>query len=106
MGRSDQFVGLPPVADAFLAEHEVPAKVCECCNRPFPRNLEVTGDVYEGMFGDEYPLVRHVLMDGRTADTFHQTSPWCSGPVHHLGLRVSDGTKFVWTEEEIENNLL
>lgn len=105
MSRCDQFMGLPPAADAFLAEHEVPLEICKCCNRPFPRSLEEI-DHYHGMFGQVYPLVRHVLIDGRTANTFHQTSPWCSGPVHHLGLRVSDGTEFVWTEKEIEDNLI
>lgn len=103
--RCDQFVGLPPSADVFLAEHEVPAKVCECCDRPFTLHSEVIGH-YEGMFGCRYPLTRHQLKDGRTADVFHQASPWCSGPVHHLGLRVSDGTEFVWTDDEIESNLI
>lgn len=99
--RCDQFVGLPLAADAFLEEHEVPLKVCSCCERPFPRDLEKIG-CYHGMFDNEFPLFRHVLKDGRTADEFHQASPWSSGPIHHLGLRVSDGTEFVWTEEEIE----
>jgi len=103
--RCDQFMGLSPAADAFLEEHRVPMKVCECCQRPFPHDLEKIG-FYYGMFDDEFLLHRHILKDGRTADVFHQASPWSSGPVHHLGLRISDGTEFVWTEEEIEDNLL
>jgi len=103
MSRCDQFVGLPPAAEAFLDEHEVPAEICECCKRAFPRKLEEIG-CFLGMFGNEYPLVRRILKDGRTADMFHQISPWNSGPVHHLGLRVSDGIEFVWTDEEIEEN--
>ena len=101
--RCDQFVGLPPAAVAFLEEHEVPQEVCEHCERPFPRSLEEIGS-YQGMFDIDFPLHRRVLKDGRTADEFHQTSPWNCGPIHHLGLRVSDGTEFVWTEEEIEEN--
>ncbi len=103
--RCDQFIGLPLAAEAFLKEHEVSQEVCEHCERSFPRSLKQIGS-YCGMFGDKFPLHRHILKDGRTADEFHQVSPWCSGPVHHLGLRVSDGTEFVWTEEEIESNLL
>lgn len=101
--RCDQFVGLPPAADEFLALNTDPPEVCPYCERPLPREYEVIGH-YDGMFGEKYPLVRHVLKDGRTADVFHQTSPWSSGPIHHLGLRVSDGTEFVWTEEEIGEN--
>lgn len=103
--RCDQFVGLPPAADAFLEEHEVPLEICGCCKRPYPRMLEEIGH-FSGMYDEEFPLHRRVLKDGRTADVFHQAAPWCSGPVHHLGLRVSDGTEFVWTEEEIESNLV
>jgi len=99
--REDQFVGFTPAADAFLAEHEVPPEVCPHCERPFPRNLEVVGH-FNGMFDNEYPLHRRVLKDGRTADTFWQAAPWFSGPVHFLGLRVSDGTEFIWTDEEID----
>jgi hypothetical protein len=101
--RCDQFVGLPPAAVVFLEEHEVPQEICEYCGRPFPRSLKQIGSFY-GMFDDEYPLHRRVLKHGRTADEFHQTAPWSSGPVHHLGLRVSDWMEFVWTEEEIEEN--
>ena len=101
--RCDQFVGLPPAAVTFLEKHQPPLEVCEHCKRPFPRSLEQIGH-FLGMFEDEYPLHRYVLKDGRTADEFHQISPWSSGPIHHLGLRVSDGIVFFWTEEEIEEN--
>lgn len=57
------------------------------------------------MFENEYPLHRHVLKDGRYADEFLQACPWSSGPVAFLGLKVSDGTEFLWTEEEIEKHL-
>jgi len=100
--REDQFVGFTPAADAFLAEHEVPPEVCPHCERPFPRNLEVIGH-FHGMFETEYPLHRRVLKGGRTADEFLQAAPWSSGPVHFLGLRVSDGTELVCTEDEIDN---
>jgi len=103
--RCDQFVGLPPAADVFLDLNTDPAEICEHCEQVIPCKLETIG-YYDGMFGEEYPLVRYVLKDGRTADVFHQAAPWCAGPVHHLGLRVSDGIEFVWTEEEIESNLL
>jgi len=97
--RCDQPQGLPPAADAFLAEFEVPPVCCETCKRPFPRQLEVVGE-YTGF--NDYPLHRHQLKDGRTADEFLQAVPWSSGPMFFLGLRVSDGTEFAWSEEEIE----
>jgi hypothetical protein len=51
---------------------------------------------------NDYPLHRHQLKDGRTADEFLQAISWSSGPMFFLGLRVSDGTEFAWSEEEIE----
>jgi hypothetical protein len=97
----DQFIGLSPAAETFLQEHEISVKVCECCKRPFPRDLQVVGHYY-GMFETEYPLYRHILKDSRVADEFLQTSPWDCGPMFFLGLQVSDGTRFEWTEEEID----
>jgi len=102
--REDQFMGLPLAACDFLERNEVPAVYCSECKRPFPRDCAVV-DHYYGMFDTKYPLHRHVLKDGRTADEFLQAAPWFSGPIHFLGLRVSDGTEFVWTEDEIDNLL-
>jgi len=99
--RMDQFVGLPPAAEAFLEEHETAVQICSCCNRPFPRDLQVIGHYY-GMFEQEYPLYRHVLKDGRLANEFLQVSPWDCGPMFFLGLEVNDGMRFVWTDEEIQ----
>jgi hypothetical protein len=60
------------------------------------------------MFGQEYPLFRHSLVDGY-ADEFLQTSPWSSGPMFFLGLKIygSSGLldRITWTEEEIEEML-
>jgi hypothetical protein len=53
------------------------------------------------MFDQEYHLYRHALKDGRTADEFLQVAPWSSGPMFFIGLKVSDGVEFIWTEEEI-----
>jgi hypothetical protein len=99
--REDQYIGLPQTAVAFLDEQETAVQICTCCNRPFPRDLQVVGH-YHGMFDTEYPLYRHALKDGRVADEFLQASPWDCGPMFFLGLEVSDGTRFEWTEEEIE----
>lgn len=99
--REDQFMGFTDEARAFLEEYEVPQETCEFCLRPFPRKLEEI-DHYFGMFDTKYPLFRHVLKDGRTADGFLQAAPWSSGPVLFLGLRVSDGTEFLWTEKEMD----
>lgn len=99
--RMDQFIGLPPAAEALLREYEISAKVCECCKRPFPRDLEEIGHYY-GMFDQQYPLHRHLLRDGRLADEFLQASPWDCGPMFFLGLQLSDGTRFEWSEDEMD----
>lgn len=102
--REDQYVGFTPAAMAFLDEHETAVQICTCCKRPFPRDLRVIGHYY-GMFETAYLLFRHVLKDGRVADEFLQASPWDCGPVFFLGLQVNDGTRFEWSDEEIEQQM-
>lgn len=100
--RMDQFEGLCAEAKVFLKENEVPEKICECCKRPFPRDLEIIGH-YQGMSGDEYPLYRHRLKNGNCADEFLQATPWSSGPMFFLGLRLPVSLfEFKWSEIEIE----
>jgi hypothetical protein len=57
------------------------------------------------MFDQQYPLHRHLLRDGRLADEFLQASPWDCGPMFFLGLQVSDGTRFEWSEEAMDQEL-
>jgi len=102
--REDQIWGLTEEAIEFLSENEVPEEVCLHCHRPFPRHLERV-DWYEGMFETQYPLYRHVLLGGETAVEFVQTIEWSSGPCIFLGLSVSDGREFLWTEDEIEERI-
>lgn len=100
--RMDQFIGLPPVAVQFLKEFEAGASECPCCHTLLQPKREEVG-TFSGMFGDDYPLYRHNLTSGLTADEFLQCSPWDCGPMFYLGLKVSDGTQFVWTDEEINS---
>jgi len=97
----DQFAGFTQDACKFLADNEVKPIICDHCKRPFPRKLELIG-TYTGMFMDEYPLHRHILKNGEVADEFLQCAPWSSGPVFFLGLRIPDGTEFIWGAEEID----
>lgn len=99
--RTNQFMGLSPSAVAFLGINEIPEKICECCKRPLPRNLEIISH-YHGMFDDKFNLYRHQLINGNHADEFLQTIPWSSGPVHFLGLRLADGSEFKWYPSQIE----
>lgn len=96
--RCDQFPGLPKHALEFLEEWR---KRCGCCGQFLPSPLTVGH--YVGMFEDEYSLTQYCLRDGRTADEFLQAEPWSSGPMFFLGLKVSDGQEFLWTQEDINN---
>jgi hypothetical protein len=50
-----------------------------------------SGENYYGMFdGEEYPLLRHVLPDGRVLVEREYASPWASGPCIFLAL-VEEG---------------
>lgn len=52
---------------------------------------EDSGEFYCGMFeGEEYPLLRHTLPDGRVLREAQYASPWSSGPCVFLAL-VEDG---------------
>ena len=96
--RCDQFMGLPKVAIDFLREHEA---TCPCCKQSLPDKRPI--GYYTGMFEDKYLLVRYTLTDSRTADEFLQAEHLSSGPMFFIGLRVSDGQEFTWTQEEIDN---
>ena len=104
MSRSDQHIGLTNEAVSFLKKYEITPKVCSKCKRPHTLKLKIIG-TYSGMFTNEYPLHRHHLIDGLHVDEFLQAAPWSSGPVFFIGLKVSDGRKFIWTDEEIERML-
>lgn len=98
--RTDQDFGMTVEATMFLRAN-VDVDECKTCQRPYPEKTEEVG-YYDGMFGDKYPLYRHFLKDGRTADEFLQASPWSSGPCFFIGLKVSDGTEFLWPQDEID----
>ena len=86
----NQYMSLSESASVFLERLEV---ICPCCDRPLPgRQI--------GQFDGDFPLVRYRLTDGRYADEFLQVQ---SRLMFFLGLRVSDGTEFRWTQEEIDN---
>lgn len=101
--RCDQFAGLSESARIFLAENQPPEVKCEHCGSVIQqqRYHAVIG-AFDGMFATQFPLHQHRLKDGRLADEFHQCSPWSFGPVHFIGLRVSDGRVFAWLDKEIE----
>lgn len=95
--RCDQFIGLPKHAIDFLKEWE---QKCCACRQSLP-GKRVIGH-YVGMFDSEYPLMRYSLIDGRYADEFLQAMLWSNGPMFFLGLQVSGGQQFRWTQEEID----
>lgn len=101
MSRSDQYIGMTEAATKFLQENEVVEEPCPHCQRPYPVIRKEIA-TYSGMFGEDYSLYRHELKDGRTADEFLQAEPWSSGPMFFIGLKVSDGTEFLWPDKEID----
>lgn len=99
--RMDQFAGLPPAAEKFLEINRWPPKTCEVCGHITGSYIAKCG-TFPGGWGNEYPLHRYLLEDGKAAEEFLQIAPWSSGPVHFLGLRLEDETEFTWTDKEIE----
>ena len=103
--RCDQPMGLTREAKRFLGEYMTDERCPTCGHRKFP-TPEVIG-TYDGLGGQDYPLNRYVLKEGH-ADEYLQTSPWSSGPIFFIGLRIYnqygtlEGT-IEWTEQEIED---
>jgi len=96
--RCSQPLGLPSSADAFLAANVKQRNPCSHCGRHDGYASKQIGEY--GMF-DELPLFEYELKDGRTAQEWIQYEFWSSGPMTWLELRVSDGTAFRWTKEEM-----
>ena len=121
--RTDQPQGLSPKAEQFLQENAKKSelKICsECKHQTGGEIIKVECGRYAGMFADQslygekpsdegtYPLYKYELNDGGYAEEYEQCSPWSSGPVIFLGLRIVNQGKYIgetkieWTEEEIE----
>lgn len=96
--RCSQPMGLPRAANEFIYQHAKLVDECQHCHRHSGHEVAEIGSY--GMFG-ELKLHRYLLKDGRTADEFVQYCEHWSGPMEWLGLRVSDGSEFLWTAEEI-----
>jgi hypothetical protein len=111
--RTDQPMGLPDEATAFLQENVLMkgANPCRHCQKPTIDvfDCEQYGS-YTGMFeGQDYPLLRYKLKGGGVAEEFLQASPWSSGPVLFLGLKIKDAQgslvrEILWTDNEIRAN--
>lgn len=118
--RCDQFAGLNGWAREFVRGTSV--LVCaEEVTRVYPDGrretlqpqpvheasirTEDSGERYSGMFGDEYPLRKYTLPDGRVYFERLQAAPWSSGPVFFLALQDEKGTwvpESLWPQEEID----
>jgi len=118
--RCDQFMGLNEWASNFVKGE--PVLVCvEEVTRVYPDGrretlephpvyessvkMEESGELYSGMFEDEYPLHKYTLPDGRVYFERLQAAPWSSGPVHFLALQDESGNwipESLWAEETIE----
>lgn len=99
MSRSNQLVGLTDEARQFLLENEIEPDICECCKRPFPRELEQISSVF-GYWDEEFPLHRHFLKNGTVANEFHQETVYSSGPIIFIGLKCDD-REFLWSQDDI-----
>ncbi len=105
--RCDQFAGLPTDAIEFLNTNIKEPIICPTCNCTRPFKTAVAG-YYIGMFGEKYDLYRYELKDTGYAEEFVQASPWSSGPVFFLGLKVfnkfcEEIHTYLWPQETIDN---
>ena len=101
--RCDQYIGLPQLAHDFLHQYRL-RNCCPTCGVDLKKFSSPLGE-FEGAYGTVYPLMRYHLLGGLLADEFVQASPWSSGPCFFIGLRVSDGTEYLWSDEEIDEYL-
>lgn len=84
--------GLSKSAHLFLAER-------------YKDIFEIIGSV-ESTFGIRYPLNRYQLKGGTYADEYVQyIKTKTNTEVFFLGLRLQYGSEFVWTKEEMEEQM-
>ena len=65
----------------------------------------IEGKVYSGMFGDQYPLHRYKLANGKVYFEFVQSDAWSSGPCFFIALMDVEGKQVeasLWADEDIE----
>jgi len=122
--RQDQIVGLNEWSRKFV-EGEKVLLFTERITRIYPDGKkeelppcpvygssikkEESGETYEGMFGEKYPLYKYTFPDGRVYYEKVQRCIWSSGPVFFLALQDEEGNwvpESLWTEEEIRDCLL
>jgi len=105
--RCDQYMGMTDEAGDFLEENQIPREVCPTCKQSIPYDLKTISH-YNGMYMNEYPLVRFELKNGGHADQYLQAQPWSSGPIAFIGLKVFNKKDkliktFEWSQEDIDN---
>ena len=118
--RETQVWGLNEWADQFLTSETV-FSYTERSVRIYPDGREAaqpdrpvykpavevveSGEHFEGMFGERYPLHKYTLPDGRVYYERVQAEPWSSGPCIFLAIQ-DEKEKWVpeslWREEDIE----
>ena len=115
--RMTQVYGLNTAAESLLAgdgEHfvayseEVTRRYEDGTVETFARDgqrstvlSDPSGEHYYGMFdGEEYPLLRHRLPDGRVLVEREYASPWASGPCIFLALVEEGGEEWDPSQEE------
>lgn len=96
--RFTQPQGISKDAREFLNNHRAHQNDCPHCGRSDIVPAERIGH-FEGMCGEEWPLMRYPLSNGGWADEFVQEEYWDSGPVIFLGLRTNDGQSYVWDKK-------
>lgn len=97
--RHDHFLGLPEKALKFLERYGIR---CPHCKQVMPNICVEAIGHYASTPNNKYPLMRYLFANDRHADEFLQVDPWSGGSILFLGLKVSDGTEYLWTQEEID----
>lgn len=68
-----------------------------------------SGQIFTGMVGEEYDLLRYKLPNGEIWVQYVQSEPWASGPCIFLALKNEKSGEVIkeslWTEAEIEANI-
>lgn len=65
---------------------------------------EVVG-VIPGFYGDDIPLVRYTMPNGRVFTEYVQAEPWSSGPCYFIALKNERGKvvpQSLWKQEDID----
>lgn len=114
--RCEQYIGLNDWAQNYVCAtvkaREIGVRLLpDGSTETFDREVSVpvarreTVGAIAGAYGQDMPLTRYTMPNGRVFTEYVQAAPWSSGPCYFIALRNERGnvvTQSLWRQEDID----